>query len=370
MIDDGSWLQVPRFLPLMLEIIFTIDYEIYGNGTGTLKELVLDSTARLAEIFQRHGANFVVFAEALEFLKMEEYRADPDVAGVRTQLRQLREQGYEIALHLHPQWANARHSNGAWVLDYAEYNLCTLSPERIGQIVDNAIAWLRDVLGDPAFAPLSFRAGNWLFQPTRDAARVLAARGVKVDSSVFKGGLQRQHRLDYRPALSNGWHWKFADDVNVPDVNGALLELPIYTRMVPFWRMLTGKRLRIQRKVPSGVRGTPFSRRWADFLRWRYPRKLDFCRMTLSELTRMVDTVRREDRHTPAVVKPLVAIGHSKDLVDFGTIATFLEWLRERSIPVTTLARLAGELEPRLGTAPCSAGRESATQSIPAAASC
>ena len=36
----------------MIECIFTLDYEIYGNGQGTLRDLVLDPTRRLAELFQ------------------------------------------------------------------------------------------------------------------------------------------------------------------------------------------------------------------------------------------------------------------------------------------------------------------------------
>ena len=35
----------------MIECIFTIDYEIYGNGQGSLKELVYDPMERLLAIF-------------------------------------------------------------------------------------------------------------------------------------------------------------------------------------------------------------------------------------------------------------------------------------------------------------------------------
>ena len=65
------------------------------------------------------------------------------------------------------------------------------------EIVEGSISFLRQVVGRPDFAPCSFRAGNWLFQPTPTAASVLAENGIKIDSSVFKGGLQHTHRLDY-----------------------------------------------------------------------------------------------------------------------------------------------------------------------------
>ena len=184
----------------MIECVFTLDYEIYGNGKGSLRDLVLDPTRRLAELFQEFGAPFVVFAEAVEFAKMEEAQSDPDTAGVRAQLRELRAAGHEIALHLHPWWANAQYEHGQWRMDWNERNICTLEPERVAAIVSGAIRYLRDGLDDPSFTPVSFRSGLWAMQPTPVIASVLAQHGVRMDSSVFKGGRVHELGLDYRPA--------------------------------------------------------------------------------------------------------------------------------------------------------------------------
>ena len=109
-------------------------------------------------------------------------------------------------------------------------------------MVQKAIDYLRAILKEPGFTPFSFRAGNWLLQPSQTAAAVLAEKGIQFDSSVFKGGLQRRHGLDYRPSLKNGYYWRFQEDVNVEDPEGGLLEIPTHTTLVPFWRMLTNKR--------------------------------------------------------------------------------------------------------------------------------
>src|SRR5437870_10970898 len=172
----------------MLECIFTIDYEIYGNGEGSLKELVYEPAKKLKAIFDRAGAKFVVFVEAAELEKIDTLRTDPAIDDVKRQVREFYEDGFEIGLHLHPQWCNAQYRSGKWDLDYAEYNLCTLPEQRIDQIVGDSIEYLRNILEAPNFIPLSFRAGNWLFQPTAAAARVLTRHGIKIDSSVFKGG--------------------------------------------------------------------------------------------------------------------------------------------------------------------------------------
>ena len=154
---------------------------------------------------------------------------------------------------------------------------------------------------------------------------------------MFKGGVQQCHRLDYRRALRNGSYWRFGADINVPDPHGPLLELPIYTQMVPPWEMVTGKRMAMRRKGPSaGGNGTNKFRSFLDLVRFRYPLKLDFCRMTLDELTRVMDSVITLDGQDLATFRPIVAIGHTKDLVDLEAIKRFLSYLEKKKIAVST----------------------------------
>jgi hypothetical protein len=322
---------------IMIECIFTIDYEIFGSGEGSLRELVYEPTERLREIFSKSQARFVTFVEAAEIEMIEAQGSDPAIDLVKRQIRDLYNDGFEIGLHLHPQWYNARHENGRWKLDYDDYNLCTLPGERIAQIINRAITYLRRVLGKPDYAPFSFRAGNWLFQPTQPAAGILAECGVRVDSSVFKGGMRHQHGLDYRKALKNGLYWKFAERVDVPAKEGIMLEIPIYTQMVPFWQMLTTKRMGMERKgTATDQSGSRQLMRIMDFLRFRHPLKLDFCRMTINELSEMLGIALQEDRNDPATFKPIVAIGHTKELVDFETVDAFMFYLQQVNVSVST----------------------------------
>lgn len=321
----------------MIDFIFTIDYEIYGNGEGSLRELVYEPAQKLKTLFQESNARFVFFVEAAELEKIEEEQTDDCIGSVRRQVRESYLQGFEIGLHLHPQWCNARYREGKWLLDYSEYNLCRLSKERITEIIGRSVAYLRTVLGRSDFTPLSFRAGNWLLQPTKTAAAALAETGMKIDSSVFKGGFQRGHKLDYRPACGNGYYWRFLNDVNRSDPDGSLIEIPTYTLMVPFWKMLSSKRVGLQRKSPSTFQhGNHRVNRLLNYLRPWYPLKLDFCRQTADELISMMEKIIRDDRNNPASYKPIVAIGHTKDLVDIESIRKFLSYLQQKGIAVTT----------------------------------
>ena len=324
----------------MIECIFTIDYEIYGNGEGSLKELVFDPAEKLGNIFKKADCRFVAFIEVAELESIEAKGTDPVIDDVKTQIQMFYSEGFEIGLHLHPQWYKALYQDGQWRLDDSEYNLCTLPRERIVEIVDQSIGYLRKVLNKPDFTPLSFRAGNWLMQPTAVAANVLAEKGIKLDSSVFKGGLQRRHGLDYRKAIGNDYYWVFSKHVDIPDANGILLEIPTYTKMVPFWKMLTIKRVGLKGKGGSSNRSSnPWIKRiepLIDFLRFRYPLKLDFCRMTLDELTEMIDAIILDDQKDPSRYRPIVAIGHTKDLVDYETVESFLVYLQKNGIRIST----------------------------------
>ncbi len=317
----------------MIEIIVTVDYEIYGNGTGSLRDLIYEPTEKLRTIFKKWNAPWVAFIEAAELEAFSTARTDPAIDLVERQVSELYRDGAEIGLHLHPQWYNARRTGTAWHPDYSEYNLCFLPPDRIDEIVGRSISYLRRTLGEPGFVPLSFRAGNWLLQPTAAAARSLSEHGIRVDSSVFKGGLQRDRGLDYRRSRKNGYYWMFSEDVNIPDPHGRLLELPTYTRMVPIWQMITAKRLSLQRKGTDQQRSNKLAR-MREFARLLHPMKLDFCRQTAEQMIKMIEFEMMKDQKERDVYRPLVAIGHTKDLVETDTLEFFITHLQNASIPV------------------------------------
>ena len=76
--------------------------------------------------------------------------------------------------------------------------------------------------------------------------------------------------------------------------------------------------------------------RLLDRARFRHPLKFDFCRMTFGELSSMVEQAIGEDKKTPTLLKPMVAIGHTKDLVDINTVELFLGYLKQNGINVST----------------------------------
>lgn len=324
----------------MIECIFSVDYEIYGNGEGTLRQLVYEPADKLIKIFGNWNASFVCFVEVAEFELIQKHGTDPDIDSVIAQIQDLRTMGFELGLHLHPQWYNARFEKNRWMLDYSEYNLCTLTNERIAQLIKRALSYFKKILGDSDFNPISFRAGNWLFQPSKIVAKELAAHGIKIDSSVFKGGIQHKYSLDYRKSLKNGYFWKFSDDINCQDSKGILLEIPIYTKMVPIWKVPSSSSILNQTTKTVYKSLSDKLGRFHDFFRLLYPLKLDFCKISSEEFIRIFNTIIEEDRLNPSVYRPIVSIGHTKDLYDYDSIEYILSYLRKNKIIISTFEDL------------------------------
>src|SRR5262249_23718437 len=157
--------------------------------------------------------------------------------------------------------------------------------------------------------------------------------------SVFKGGVQHAVRLDYRRAARHGHYWRFGADVTESDPAGNWLEIPVHAEMGPFWRTVTARRVRLQAPGARGGRNAP-SRvgRIREYLRFRYPMKLDFCRMTARELTSMMLRILDADRRDPGTPRPVVAIGHTKDPIDLDAVDAFLAFLARRDVRVSTFA--------------------------------
>ena len=329
----------------MIYLIFTLDYEIFGNGKGTIKHHIVEPTQKLNDVFIKYGYNFVNFVEVAELIKIKEYKTDPYIQNVEAQIKNLYNDGHEIALHLHPQWFNAKYSNNEWILDYDEYNLSSLDINKIDSYIESGTLYLRKVLDSTVYVPISFRAGGWLIQPSSNISKVLVKKGIKIESSVFKGGLQRYYNLDFTNYPKKLFYWQYSDDVLTPDSHGKLFEIPIYTENVFFWKMISKKRQNIYFSAQSTIlNNRQLYLSYLDKIRIKYPKKFDFAKMTFIEMKETLNRIIEADAISPDKLKPIVLIGHSKNMKDLESIDKFLGFLQKTAIPVTTFKDIAPQL--------------------------
>jgi hypothetical protein len=66
--------------------------------------------------------------------------------------------------------------------------------------------------------------------------------------------------------------------------------------------------------------------------------------MSFIEMKKIIDSLFAEDILTPGTYKPIVLIGHTKELRDFNSIKQTLDYLKEKNAKVLTFR----EILPRL----------------------
>jgi hypothetical protein len=314
----------------LLQLIFTLDYELHGNGDGCPHELMVEPTRRMLDQFDRFGAKLTILADVAEILKFKEHaeatgRDDFHYRAIAAQLEDAVRRGHDVQLHIHSSWFNARHEGGRWRQDWSEYDFAKLPIERMEGYVRAGKEYLESLLRpiDPAYRCTAFRAANWSMQPSRNAMDVLQKNGFVIESSVFKWGSRSGLvDFDYTHAPHPLRPWRAAaDDVCREDPQSEIWEFPIYAERRWVGAFLSPNR--VYRAVlgrlhplpsdfataatdrsaesspgPSALRG------WLTKQSW----KADFNQCTGRQL---IGAVNRAGRGIDESV-PFVLIGHSK----------------------------------------------------------
>ena len=120
----------------MLKIIFTLDYEIHGNGDGCPYQLIVEPTYRLMNLMEKYGAKLTIFADMAEILKFKEFY---EVNGsdkfhylkIKDQIQQAVLHGHDVQLHIHSSYFNSEYRNGKWEQSWEEYDFANLKYEVI-----------------------------------------------------------------------------------------------------------------------------------------------------------------------------------------------------------------------------------------------
>jgi hypothetical protein len=318
----------------MFGVIFTLDYEIHGNGDGSPHGLMVEPTSRLLALFERYGARLTIMADIAEILKFKEYRDefgrdDYQYEAVTEQLRGAVRCGHDVQLHIHSSYFNARYDRGRWVQDWSEYDFAGLGLERLREVIRAGKEFLESLLQpvDPRYKCNVFRAANWSVSPSINVVRALVENGIKIDTSVFKYGRRRGLvNFDYSGAFSQLVPWKVdGNDICAASEAGRLVEFPIYSENRWLGAFLTPQRLHRayetwRHKFANGSEGGAAevarpkpeqngggSRRLAR----RYAWKADFNQCSGRQLIRALKRAETQHR-SPTRRLPFVLIGHSK----------------------------------------------------------
>jgi hypothetical protein len=346
----------------MIDLILTVDYELFGNGSGDVRRDVVEPTDRLLAICERYGAKLTLMFEVAEYwaFKHAEMAGTLDLgyspAGeMETQAQEAVRRGHDVQLHVHPQWVGAELRDGIWQLNFRQMRMSDLpdaGDREQGDTSARAVleegkrtleGMLRPI--DPGYECLAFRAGGFCIQPAAKIIQAMRDVGLRVDTSVV-GGLRRQTPcpIDFSEAAGRvGYWWTTRSDVVGRGQDGeGVMEMPVYTEMKPYlynlkYRKLaiTLKRRALERRDPqSKVAYAPQSASVGGLLLRKlfsmHAMKFDFCKLSKADMRAMFATAVQRMNEFGQPVRPLVCIGHSKDFWNDSALEAFFDAISSR----------------------------------------
>jgi len=254
----------------MKNMALTLDYELYGDGSGDVFEHMIHPTERILAICRHHDIRLTLFFEVLEYIRLKQewasgnkmgYTADP-TAAIEQQLQSMAAAGHDIQLHVHPQWVNAQYIDGAWQVDFENWRLGDFDVSSAYSIED-MLREGKQVIEDlikPVFSDYQctiLRAGGYNVMPSEPVYKAMVNVGLKVDSSVYPGGFEAGDlsRYDFRAAPLNLDHWPaMAEDFCQPVRDSKVLEVPIFALPQRRLRKISPARIRsmLQNRESAG----------------------------------------------------------------------------------------------------------------------
>lgn len=237
--------------------LITLDYELFGNGSGDVFKHVIEPTERLLAIARGCGVKYTFFFEVVEYwcLKREwesgntmGYDRNP-VEAMEAQMRHAVTEGHDVQLHIHPQWCNACWQDGRWNVDNSQWRLA----DYVGDIVDllrRGKQSLEEMLrpAKPDYRCIALRAGAYNAYPSERIVKTMRKVGLTVDSSVVPGAVVNGALFRYNYSVSprdRSWWWVDTKLELPADERTDLIELPIVSMPITrFTKYLSWSRIK------------------------------------------------------------------------------------------------------------------------------
>jgi len=317
-----------------MDIALTLDYELFGNGSGDVFKHIIDPTEKLLAICDKKNIKLTIFFEVVEYWKLCEcwkngntmgYTEDPTEA-MKNQIINAFKNGHDIQLHIHPQWLNAKYIDDHWIVD---------NHWRMSDI------------------PLDSKDELTLEEVIQKGKDTLE------DSSVFAGGYENSNYayLDFKALDPKIPYWSITDGDVLKQGNqfkdNKLIELPIFS--LPYYRFMKYDFTRLKNFIFKSMsnRGAVIKKFNARTNKKSFLEKVvyffekeyitwDYCLFSYGKMKKFINKAKNVvDKNSDKYI-PFITIGHAKDYVNSHAIDLLFS---ENEIHILTLRDIVRKIK-------------------------
>jgi hypothetical protein len=322
---------------------------------------LIQPAEKLMRICESVGARVTFFMDVCEywaFQRAENKGLLPEnytpATWIKNQLKVAVKKGHDVQLHIHPQWIDHAYvSPTKWNVNLDLWRLPHV-PGGYGDRYDSSSLLglftlgrktLEDLLKPikPDYECRAFRAGAWCIQPEKQILQAMREAGIYYDTTVVPG-LKIVENLNYLDFTQAPWDlpcWRVNERVDRLDQKGSLLEIPIFSDSIGFFKRLlfqANKSLFNIKANPSGCLDNPAATdrskgpgvKLLSIFATISPqvKMFNYCNASVAEMKYFIRQAHKRFKHVShPKTFPIVAIGHPKLFGNAKEFEKFLHWV-------------------------------------------
>ncbi|HMU09192.1 MAG TPA: hypothetical protein PKC54_04255 [Ferruginibacter sp.] len=185
-------------------ILIEDDWEVMGNGLGNVAQLQYLPSMFFMKLARRLGIKLTFMVDVVQQLEYSKHTKSDYNLQLQKNLwddsvRLMKSYGFDVQLHLHPQWMNATRKDDFFFLN-DNWNFGRYSDTEQDRLIGESVNYLHNLLRpiDPEYKVVAYKGGSWGLQPSGTLLKNMEKHGIKIVTGVRKGMYLPGNGVDYR----------------------------------------------------------------------------------------------------------------------------------------------------------------------------
>lgn len=217
-----------------LYILLVDDWELKGNGLGSVQELQYETASFLMDLCEKINIKMTFMVDVAQQLIFNTYLNYPEIKEQKElwddTVKSMYIRGFDVQLHLHPQWIDAKYEDGFFYVG-ENWNISTYPPAAGKHLIKNSVEYLEELIRQdcPEYKVNSFKPGSWAMQPSEGVVQNLLDVGIKLTIGIKKGLYIPNQKIDYRLIEEDTFPY-YADEKDITKVSqnqNGMLVMPL-----------------------------------------------------------------------------------------------------------------------------------------------